>query len=142
MSRYHATWTVTTLILGLTSLAVHADIVPVVSAKSRVSTLSKAELVDIFLGKRARFPDGDIAVPIDQAEGSAARDQFYSQYAAMSSAQLQSFWARIIFTGRGQPPRSVSNGNEAKKLVTADPDAITYIDRTLVDASVKIVSVR
>ena len=130
------------LILGLAGVAAHADVVPVVSAKSRVTSLSRSELVDIFLRKRARFPDGDIAMPIDQAEGSAARQQFYSQYAGMSSAQLESFWAKIIFTGRGQPPRSVANGKEAKKLVSADPDAITYIDRTLVDATVKIVSVR
>lgn len=131
------------VVLGLGSMAAQAaDIVPVVSARSPVTTLTKNELLDIFLGKRARFPDGNIAVPIDQAEGSSVRDEFYSQYADMSAAQLKSFWARIIFTGRGQPPKSVADGKDAKKRVAADPSAITYIDRTLLDSTVKVVTVR
>lgn len=129
------------LILALGSLTARADIVPVVSIKSPITTLTKNEIVDIFLRKRFRFPDGQVAVPIDQAEGSAARDQFYSQFAELSPAQLKAFWAKIIFTGRGQPPRSVASGKEARKLVATDPNAITYLDRSLVDGTIKVVTV-
>src|SRR6185437_14121395 len=87
------------LLLGCSGMAARADIVPVVSVKSTITSLSKNELSDIFLGRRARYPDGMTAVPIDQAEGSAARQTFYSQYAEMSPAQLKAFWAKIIFTG-------------------------------------------
>ena len=127
------------LALGLASIATRADVVAVVGARSPITNLSKNEVMAIFLGKRTRFPDGSSAVPIDQSEGSAAREEFYSQYADMSAAQIKAFWSKIIFTGRGQPPKAVANAEEAKKLVATNPNAITYIDRTMLDTSVKVV---
>jgi hypothetical protein len=95
--------------------------------------------MDIFFGRRTRFPDGSVAVPIDQSEGSAARIEFYSKFADMSPAQVKAFWAKIIFTGRGQSPKTVATGVEAKKALVASPNAITYIDQSMVDDSVRVV---
>jgi ABC-type phosphate transport system substrate-binding protein len=118
---------------------VSADVVPVVSATSSVTNLSKAQVVDIFLGRRTRFPNGSPALPIDQSEGSAAREEFYSRIADMTPAQLKAFWSKIIFTGRGQPPMAVATSLEAKKALKANPNAISYIDQSLVDSSVRVV---
>ena len=131
-------------IFGLTlSLAVagtgKADVVVVVSAKCAVSTLNRDQLTDIFLGKTARFPDGAPAVPIDQAEGSSSRDEFYSTFANKSPAQMKAHWTKIIFTGRGQPPKSVPNSVEVRKLIAANPQAISYIERSAVDSTVKVI---
>jgi len=57
----------------------------------------------------------------------------------MSAAQLKAFWSKIIFTGRGQPPTAVGTGLDAKKLVVANPNAIGYIDQSLVDSSLRVV---
>jgi ABC-type phosphate transport system substrate-binding protein len=126
-----------TLSLGFRS--VNADVVAVVSADSPIDSLSKTQVIDIFLGRRTRFPDGSAAVPIDQAEGSAARDAFYTRFAALSPAQIKAFWSRIIFTGRGQPPRIASTAPEMKKLLLASPSAIGYLDQSLLDSSLKVV---
>ena len=127
------------LALGLSISAVSADVVAVVSSKSPITTLSKNQVMNIFLGKTTRFPDGSSAVPIDQTEGSAARDEFYTRIADMSAAQVKAFWSKIIFTGRGQPPKTVANGVEAKKVLLGNPNAIGYIDQSLVDSSVRVV---
>jgi ABC-type phosphate transport system substrate-binding protein len=116
-----------------------AEVVAVVSAHSSVRTLSRGEIADIFLGRTDRFPNGDAAVPIDQAEGSASRDEFYAKFADKSPAQIKAFWSKIIFTGRGQPPKTVAGGAEVKKLIAANPDAIGYIDEKLVDSSVRVI---
>ena len=115
-----------------------ADVVAVVSSKSSVTVLSKNQVVDIFLGKTSRFPDGEQAVPIDQVEGSAARDEFYAKFSGKSAAQIKAHWSKIIFTGRGQPPREVSDSGEVKKEVEKNPKAIGYIERSLVDGSVRV----
>jgi hypothetical protein len=47
--------------------AVRADVVAVVSTKNPLTSLTKAEVADIFLGKAVRFPDGTLAVPIPGA---------------------------------------------------------------------------
>jgi ABC-type phosphate transport system substrate-binding protein len=116
-----------------------ADVVAVVSATSAVTTLSKNQLLDIYLGRANRYPNGTQASPLDQAEGSAQRDEFYSKLAGMTGNQIKAYWSKIIFTGRGQPPPTVSNDTEMKKRVRDNPAAIGYIDRAMVDDSVRIV---
>jgi ABC-type phosphate transport system substrate-binding protein len=130
------------LVIGLVLLSitvVKADVVAVVSAKSPITTLDKSQVVDIFLGRASRFSNGVQAVPIDQAEGSAVRDEFYGKVVGRTAAQLKAYWSKIIFTGRGQPPPSVSTDIEMKKRVSENPAAIGYIDRSLVDSSVRVV---
>lgn len=116
-----------------------ADVVAVVSVRNPVTTLSKDQVLDIFLGKASRFPDGSRAVPMDQVEGSATRAEFYLEFAGKSAAQLKAYWSKIIFTGRGEPPQEVSNDSEVKKFIAANPWAIGYIERGMVDGSVKVV---
>ena len=127
------------LSLGFGSAGASAEVVAVVAASNPVSTLSRSQIADIFLGKMIRFPDGRQVVPVDQVENSAAREAFYLKFADKSPAQIKAFWSRIIFTGRGQPPPEVSNGVEVKKFIARHPDAIGYIEQKLVDDSVKVV---
>jgi ABC-type phosphate transport system substrate-binding protein len=135
----HTRWMIFGFALSLAITSVgKAEIVVVVSAKCAVSTLSKDQVSDIFLGKTTRFPDGASAVPIDQVEGSSARDEFYAAFANKSPAQVKAHWTKIIFTGRGQPSKSVPNSAEVKKLIAANPRAISYIERSEVDDTVKV----
>jgi ABC-type phosphate transport system substrate-binding protein len=126
--------------LGLGASPVIADVVAVVSAKSPITALSKSQVTDIFLGKASRFPDGTQAVPIDQIEGTAVRDEFYTNFIGKTAAQMKAHWSKIIFTGRGQPPKVVSNSREIKQLLAQDPRAIGYIERSAVDGSVKVLN--
>ena len=126
------------LVMSLSAGTAAATVVAVVSANNPVTTLSKARVLDIFLGKVTHFPNGSQAVPIDQVDGSAVRDEFYLKFADKSPAQISAYWSKIIFTGRGQPPREVSNSAEVKKLIIANPNAIGYIEQSMVDASVKV----
>lgn len=133
------------LSLGFALLApasARAEVVPVVSARSSVTALTRNEIADIFLGRRARFPDGATALPIDQGEGSQARAEFYRRYADMTPAQLKAFWSKIIFTGRGEPPQAVSSARQLRHLLAVHQDAIAYLDRSQVDDSMRIVQVR
>ena len=49
------------------------------------------------------------------------------------------YWSKLIFTGKGQPPRSAKPGR-SQKLVANNPNTIAYIDKGSVDSSVKVVS--
>ena len=116
--------------------------VAVVSAKSPITSLNSGQVADIFLGKTSRFPDGTLAVPIDLPEESPVRERFYAEYTGKSPAQVKAHWSKIIFTGRGQPPRQVGSGAEAKKVLSENPNAIAYIDSKLVDGSVRVLASR
>lgn len=136
--RHHLEIVVVGLALSLGGGAVAAEVVAVVSVKNPVSTLSKNQVADIFLGKTARFPDGEVALPIDQADGSMERDEFYAKFTGKSAAQVKAHWAKIIFTGRGHPPEDVPNNLDVKSFLNKNPHAIGYIDKSVVDPSLKV----
>jgi hypothetical protein len=126
------------LLLCLAAGVAMADVVAVVSSKSPLAVLSKNQISQIFLGQATRFPDGTQALPIDQREGSTVRDEFYTRFAGRSPAEIKSHWAKIVFTGRGTPPRTVSDSVEARKLTAANPQVISYMERRDVDGSLKV----
>jgi len=103
-----------------------------------VLAVSKEQVADIFLGRTYRFPNGSEAVPLDQQEGSSVRNRFYAAFTGWSPAQLKSYWAKIIFTGRGQPPATVASG-EIRKALASNPQAVAYVDRSAVDDTMRIV---
>ena len=101
--------------------------------------MSKVQIADTFLGRVSQFPDGIRGVPIDQADGSFAREEFYAEVMAKSPAQMKAYWSKIIFTGRGQPPKQVASSAELRQRIAEDATAIGYIDSSLVDDGVKVV---
>lgn len=131
-------WVVFAAAIGMPVRA--ADVVVVMSAKSPALELSKDQVAALFLGKAVRFPDGRRAVPLDRAEGAAVRDAFYEVFTGKSAAQVKAHWSKIIFTGRGRPPRQVADGAELKRQLSEDPDAIAYLRADEVDDSVRTVS--
>src|SRR5690606_34939208 len=109
-----------------------------------VTVLTQKQLVDIFLGKESRFPSGEPAMPLDQAEGNEARDEFYTRYAGQSPAQLKAYWSKLIFTGRSQPPREIASVPKLRKLLAASPYAIGYLRRSEaeLDVTLKIIEMK
>jgi len=130
------------VLAGLSWGASAQDVVPVVGAKSPIANLDATQVADIFLGKTSRFPDGSIALPVDQGEESPLREKFYAHFAGKSPAQVKAYWSKIIFTGRGQPPRQAADSTEVKRIVSDNPHAIGYIDSRQVDSSVRVLAAR
>lgn len=116
-----------------------ADVVVVVSTKCPATALSKEQSSDIFMGKATSFPGGNSATPLDQPEASPLRDEFYTKVAGKSAAQAKSYWAKLSFTGKGTPPKEGQNSADIKKQLADNPNLIGYIEKSAVDASVKVV---
>lgn len=114
-----------------------ADVVVIVSARSPAITLTADQVADIFLGRAATFPGGVQAIPVDQAEGSAVRDEFYRKSSGKAAAQMQAYWARMLFTGRGRPPVEMGGSVEVRRQVAENQHVIRYIDRSALDDSVR-----
>lgn len=127
------------LLISLASSLVNAEISVIVSSNNPNASIDQSMVSKIFLGKSKSFPDGSQAVPIDQDDGSAARDSFNSTVLGKSSSQLKSYWSRLIFTGKGTPPKQSGNDAAVKKLVADNPNIIGYVDSSAVDSSVKVV---
>jgi ABC-type phosphate transport system substrate-binding protein len=118
---------------------VYAETAVIVSSSNANASLDSDTVSRIYLGKSSNFPSGDQAVPVDQSEGSATRDAFNGSVLGKSSSQLKAYWSRLIFTGKGTPPKEVGDDAAVKKLVAANPNMIGYIDSAAVDDTVKVV---
>ena len=130
--------------LALASLAgavAAPDLVVIVSARSNAPLMRTDQVAAIFLGQTAQLPDGALVTPIDQPVGTMTRDEFYERVASKSPALLKAYWSKLLFTGRGQPPREVAGNAAVRKLVADTPGMIGYIERSALDASVRTVLV-
>jgi ABC-type phosphate transport system substrate-binding protein len=128
-------------VLLWTGVAGAAELVVIVSARNPVSALRPEQVAEIFLAQTGRFPGGEQAVALDLPLGSPLRDEFYSKMAARSPALMKAYWTKMVFTGRGQPPRELANSAAVRRMVADNPAMIGYIDRAALDASVKAVQV-
>jgi len=115
--------------LGCLSAVSAADLVVV--GNPAATPLTKDQVSDIYLGK------SQSSTPLDLAESSPLRAEFYKKATGRDLAQVKSTWSRIVFTGKGQPPKELPDAAAVKKAVAADPKAIGYIEKSAVDGSVK-----
>ena len=126
---------------GLLSFTVSAvaDIAVIVNPGSGISSLSAGDAKKIFLAKTKKLPNGKSAMLVEQAEGSAVRDAFNDKVLKKSSSQYKAYWSKIIFSGKGSPPKSVADDAAVKAFVAGNANAIGYIDSGAVDGTVSAV---
>jgi ABC-type phosphate transport system substrate-binding protein len=105
----------------------------VVIGNPAAAPLTREQLADIYLAR------SNARTPIDQRVDSTIYLEFYRKATGRDSAQIKAIWARILFTGRGVPPKQLTDSEAVKKAVAADPKAVGYIEKSAVDSSVRIV---
>lgn len=125
--------------LLLVSVGAQAQVAVIVNSKSATASMTADQVASIFLGKSTTLPSGATAAAVDQSESAAVRELFYSKVTGKQAAQVKAAWSRIVFSGKGTPPKEMASSAEVKKFVAANPDAIGYIEKSAVDGSVKVV---
>jgi len=128
---------VAALVLG--GSAAFSQVAVVVGAKSTATNMTDDQVKALFLGKSDQIPGVGTALLLDQPEASAVREQFYTKVAGKSASQVKATWARLVFSGKAAPPKELGSASEVKKMVSNNANAIGYIDKASVDASVKVV---
>ncbi len=119
------------LALFLAANARAEDIVVIVNPAA--APLSKEQIADIYLARNNAW------TPIDQAAGSPIYSEFYKKATGRDAAQVKAIWSKVLFTGRGVPPKQLLDSTAVKKAVAANPKAVGYIEKSAVDGSVKVV---
>lgn len=120
-------------------LARAESIVVVVNPAAGVETLSRNEVINIFLGSFRQLPSGIAALPIDLPSGHPARVEFYRLLVGKNPAEINTYWARLIFSGKTRPPIQAERVEDALSMVQGSVGAITYLERSKVSGKLKIV---
>jgi len=130
---------VITLTTALTATAAMAEVAVIVHP-SNAATIDQAEIARLFTGRGTSFNNGSKATPLNLAESAPARAEFDSKVLSKSSSQMKAYWSKLVFTGKGTPPKELNSDAEMKAAVAADATAIGYIDAAAVDDTVKVLA--
>jgi len=130
----------TTLTIALLfSGAVSAEVAVIVHPSNN-SAVDEAVISKLYLGKDKSFADGSAAVPMALPEANATTESFNEKVLKKSNSQLKAYWSKLIFTGKGTPPKEVGSDDELVALIASNPNFIGYVDASKVTDKVKVVA--
>jgi ABC-type phosphate transport system substrate-binding protein len=126
MKRLHTLMLICTLFYAELSLA--EDVVVVVANKgNQMKVLTKKQVIDIYMGRTTLFPNGKVALPLDQNSDSSIRKLFYQNLVNKTVSEINAYWARLLFSGRSSPPRTVESVTSVINIIKNNKAAIGYI---------------
>lgn len=125
------------LVLGLPTTGRCEDVVVVVS-RDNANAVDLAYVTRIYEGALRAWPDGSPVQPLDQPEASSGRAAFSSGVLRRSVANMRALWSQNIFTGKGLPPKIVTE-DDLLRTIAGNRRAIGYIAPSLVDDSVRVI---
>jgi hypothetical protein len=124
--------------LSVCSFGAFAEVAVIVNP-SNANALDTDTIKKIYLGKTKSFDNGNKVNPSTQ-NGTAIADEFNSKVVGKSSSQLNAYWSKLVFTGKGTPPEKLDTDQAVIDFVAANADSIGYIDSSKATDKVKVVA--
>jgi len=115
------------------------EIVVIVHPDNPISSMSKSQVIDLFMGKYVAFPNGEKAIPIDIEKPDDLKKNFYEQLVGLPLSRVNAYWSRIKFSGRARPPANKKDYTEAINFLKSTPNAIMYIPKRQLTDTAKVV---
>lgn len=126
MKRLPTLIVICTLFFAELSLA-EGVVVVIANKDNDMKVLTKKQVIDIYMGRTTRFPNGEVAVPLDQNSDSSIRKLFYLNLVNKTVSEINAYWARLLFSGRATPPRMVESVTSVLNIIKKNKAAIGYI---------------
>jgi ABC-type phosphate transport system substrate-binding protein len=101
--------------------------VVIVHPSNPEESLSRAELERFFMKRVTTWQDGTPIEPVDLAATSSVREAWSEEILGKRVSEVQSHWNRMIFSGRGLPPRIEESESDAASYVRAHRGAVAYV---------------
>ena len=101
------------------SIVVHAD--------NATDSLSKKQLIDLYMGRYVAFPDNQSAQPLDTLTPEGLKSTFYKRLVNMPLSRVNAYWSRVRFTGRATPPETYADEQMVLNFIAENPNAIGYV---------------
>ncbi|EGV29682.1 hypothetical protein ThidrDRAFT_3126 [Thiorhodococcus drewsii AZ1] len=115
------------LTLASSVIANETSLVVAIHVSAGVETLTRDQVINIFLGRFRQLPNGHLAIPIDQDSDHPIRAEFYRRLVGKNPAEIHAYWARLIFSGKTTPPREAESEEQIIQWLMTEPGAIGYL---------------
>ncbi len=126
------------LIVALAFVApARADFYLVAQVGSPQAALTRKEAVDLYMGHTRTLANGDFALLLDLPRGNERRTAFYQSLTGMGPAQINSYWSRLMFSGRSLPPQALPDEAAMISVIKRNPGAVGWLSHAPTDKQVK-----
>ncbi len=115
------------------------EIVIVASKESPFSTMSKAELKKLYIGKQTTIQNSFTHPTLQKSK--PIHKKFLKLFLKMNARQFARTWQKLVFTGKAQMPKKLNSDKELLEYLNKNSDAIGYMDKTNITSAVKIIKV-
>jgi len=115
-----------------------AEVAVIVNA-SNGNALADSEISRAFLGKLKSYGDGSGITPVNLKVGNDTRTAFEKNVLKKSSSQVKAYWSKLVFSGKGKPPKELGSDADVVNFVAGNPGAIGYVDAGSVNDKVKVI---
>ena len=114
-----------------------AGMLVVVAESSPLAEMDRHEVRQLYMDNASRF-EGHAVTVLDMPEDSQQRERFYQAATGKSASQLKSYWARMIFTGQGMPPRQVKSARDMIQQIKQNPGAVGYVQEADIQEGLRV----
>jgi|GEM_PF-2906863 len=105
----------------------------VVSDESEVVDLSQKQVMSFFLGRARFLPSGLKVKAFDFPTGSPIRAEFYQALTGKNIADIDAYWARLLYSGRASPPQKLDGSQQIINALQSQTAGIAYLPNSYQD---------
>ena len=114
----------------------------IVSPDVEVTSVTRAEIARIYLGKKT-FWDSGARIELSLLdEESPLTESFLEENLKKTVRQFRAYWKRHLFSGQGTAPKTFATSKQVADFVAANPGAIGVVDAAYTDDRVKLIELR
>ncbi|MBP9905762.1 MAG: hypothetical protein KBF66_09405 [Rhodoferax sp.] len=103
-----------------------ADVFVIASAEAPLQTVDIKEVQSLYMGRRRVLAGGGQVQATDLPRSHPLRELFYVQLTGMTAAQVNSYWARLLFSGQSTPPMTFADETHMASYLKRTPSALGY----------------
>ena len=127
------------VLLGTTTcFLAKADISIIANKSMPIDTIETETAKKLWLGKIHKLPVAGKVKVVDQSGISNIKEDFYKKLANKDLNQLKTYWAKIIFTGKSVPPKTLSSDIKVLDIVRKNTNTLGYVNSKSVTGDVKV----
>lgn len=91
------------------------ELVLVVHPETKVEDLSQRDIQKIYLNRKKFWDDG-ASIKAANLKIGKIHQHFLNTYVKKSEQQYSTYWKRLIFTGKGVPPKSLQKWQSSSPM--------------------------
>lgn len=124
------------------SFAFSLDVAIIVNKQNPVSSVSLTELTKLLKQEKQYWEGGKKVYVILQEAGSNEKKIVLKRVYQMTDEDLKKYWLGKMFRGEiASFPKTLGSSEAVKRFISQVPNAIGFIDSSVVDSSVKALNV-